>query len=273
MSISMSQPMVAVGLIGLQLTTTSLVVGFAKRDSPLRLGAIVAMLLAAYSQLSHPRVQHPIARPFLGAASVFLVIMYIDAALLSRWTFDAGRPTSSLGGLDPSLGRHDSTSAGSTSTSGPSRRAVARLRFGFDVALQSRFPGTPWAAKNTPGFARSRVPSRAWFLARNVLECALCIFLLRLSSSLGDPSQSAVLFSSARIPLAGNIIILDPSASPLSWIDLEQLGTRLLGVLGYWTVQYLIINLLYGSLATLAVALHITGVDVWPPVFGRLDES
>ncbi|KUI61968.1 hypothetical protein VP1G_09110 [Cytospora mali] len=273
----MSQPVFSVGIVGLQLITTSLVVGFARRKSPLRLGGISVMLLAAYSQLSRPRVHHPIARPFLGAASIFLVILYIDAAVLSRWTFEAQSPTSPLGGLDPRMRENpekneDANPPTSTkSTSTQSGSFAARLAFGFKIASQSRFPRTVWAAKGSPDFPQAIVPSRASFLIGNVLKCVTYILLLRLGNSLGDPSQSATLFSSANIPLAGNII--HPRTSPSTYIDLAQLGSRLLGVLGYWTVQYLIINLLYGILATFSVALHITNVDVWPPVFGRFNEA
>lgn len=273
---SMSQPVVAVGIVGLQLITTSLVVGFARRESPLRLGGIPVMLLAAYSQLSQPRVHHPIARPFLGAASVFLVILYIDAALLSRWTIESNSPTSPLGGLDPRLHDPDqnenvNTSTSTKSTSKQSGRLSARLAFGFNIALQSRFPCTVWAAKNIPDFPQSIVPSRASFLIRNILRCSSYVLLLRLVHSLGDSSQNGTLFSSTKIPLAGNII--HPRTSPSTYIDVAQLSARLLGVLGYWTVQYLIINLLYDILATLSVTFHITNVDVWPPVFGRLNEA
>jgi hypothetical protein len=272
----MPQPIAAVAIVALQLTTTGIVVGFAERDSLLRLGGMAIMLLAAHSQLAEERVQHPIARTFLGAASVFLVVMYVDATLLSRWTFDAKGPTSFLGGLDPNLGRsgqgkeQDSTK-GSETTESRSRNVAARLRFGFYVALQSRFPCTPWGVKHTQGFLSSEIPSRASFIAPILLKITICTLILRMGSSLGDPSQNAVLFSPTKVPLVGNII--DPTAGWSSCIDWEQLHIRLLAVLGYWTVQYLVINLLYDCLAVFAVALHITEVDVWPPVFGRGDEA
>lgn len=272
----MSHPIAAVAIVAFQLTTTSTVVGFTEHDSLLRLGAMAPMLLAAYSQLTEERVQHPIARPFLGAASVFLVVMYVDAALLSRWAFETKGPTSSLGGLDPALGRsgqgkvQDSTK-GSEITEQRSKSVVARLRFGFYVALQSRFPCTPWGVKHTQSFLSSEVPSRVSFITTTLLKITICTLILRMCSSLGDSSQNAVLFSSVKVPLIGNII--DPSAGWSSCIDWEELHIRLLAVLGYWTVQYLIINLLYDCIAVFSVALHITEVDVWPPVFGRGDEA
>jgi hypothetical protein len=130
------------------------VVGFAERDSLLRLGGLAVTLLAAHSQLAEERVHHPIARPFLGAASVFLVVMYVDAALLSRWTFDAKGPTSSLGGLNPVLersgqGKKQDSTNGSETNNRQSRGFLERLRFGLYVALQSRFPCTPWGVPST----------------------------------------------------------------------------------------------------------------------------
>lgn len=272
----MSRPIAAVAIVGLQLTTTSIVVGFTERDSLLRLAAMALMLLAAHSQLAEERVQHPIARPFLGAASVFLVVMYVDAALLSRWTFDNKGPTSTLGGLDPALGRsgqgkvQDSTE-GSEITGGRSKIVLGRLRFGFYVALQSRFPCTPWGIKHTQDLLSSEVSSRIPFITSMLLKITSCTLILRMCSSLGDSTQNSVLFSSIKIPLIGNII--DPTAGWSSCINWERLQIRLLAVLGYWAVQYLIINLLYGCLAIFSVALHITEVDVWPPVFGRADEA
>jgi hypothetical protein len=104
-----------------------------------------------------------------------------------------------------------------------------------------------------------------------LLKITISTLILRMGNSLSDPRQNAVLFSSAKIPVVGNII--DPTAGWPSCIDWEQLHIRFLAVLGYLTVQYLIINLLYDFLAVFSVALHITEVDVWPPVFGRLDEA
>lgn len=279
-------PVAALAIIALQVTITSLMVGFAAHNSLLRLGGLPITLLAAYSQLSEARVQHPVARPFVGAASVFLALMYIDTVLLSRWTFDAEGPTSSLGGLDPTLKRSDQgepeekdpTGEGEDFTQGPedaeqprSGSFAARLRFGLSIALQSRFPWTPWGVKHTRGFDRSEIPTREEFIRDVGLRMALFTVILWMGRPSGDPSQNCVLFSPDKIPMIGSVI--DPTAGWSGWIDREQLETRVMNVYGYWTVQYLIMTLLYDLVTISALALHITEVEMWPPLFGRLHEA
>lgn len=251
--------LVSIGLIGLQVTATAVVVGFASQRSLLRAAALAPMVIfTCYQFSSLERIQNPVGRAFLGAASVFLVILYFDAALLSRWTFDAQGPTSSLGGQSP-VNLHENTSTRDHSFPN-------RLRFGFHVSLQSRFPGTHWVVKNLPPFSRNDpvyVPGKATFLLRNTLKCLLYIFILRAISGLGNPEDNLVLFSSDQIPLLNR----------LGNVTMVELGTRLFSVLGYWAVQYMVVDFLYSVLAVVAVALHITNVDVWHPVFGSVGDA
>lgn len=280
------QAVVALAIIALHVTTTSLMVGFATRNSLLRLGGLPIALLAAYSQIFEPRVQHPIARPFVAAASVLLALMYVDTVLLSRWTFDANGPTSTLGGLDPTLKKFDQgkpeekdpTGEGEDSPEGSeaseqprSRSFAARLRFGFSIALSSRFPCTPLGVKHTRGFDRSEIPSREEFIRSMGIKMAICTLILWMGRPSGDPVQNWVLFSPHEIPMVGNII--DPAADWSSLVNWERLRIRSLDIHGYWAVQEIIISLLYDFSDTLAVALRITEVDSWPPLFGRLDEA
>ena len=190
--------------------------------------------------------------------------------MLSQWTFDARGPTSCLGGLTPispgqsELGKDSNDQKQSIRTS--SRGIIERFRFGLSISLQSRFPGTKWSVKNVPPFSRKDpgyVPSKARFLACNMLKCSAYIFILRLSSKLSKPAESPMLFTSSRICLF----------TRLTDISASELKIRLLGVLGYWTVQYLVIEVLFSILATLAVALYLMNVDVWPPVFGSISEA
>ena len=262
--------MVALGLVAVQLTTTSMVVGFTNPQSLLRPAALPPMMLYAFSQLSCvQQIQHPAGRAFLGAASVFLVILYIDLALLSRWTFNADGPTSSIGGLTPvdiSQSATESNSSERKSSQGVTQTVLARLRFGFRISLQSRFPGTKWPVKNIPPFSRhgpSHVPTKVDFLVRNALKCSIYILILRLSNRFGSPDQNPVLFSQNQIPFFTRL--RDVSAS--------EVGTRFLSVMGYWTVQYMVIQVLYSILAILAVTLRITDVKVWPPVFGSVGDA
>lgn len=252
----MWNPLVPLTLIVvLQFSTTAVIVGFANQRSLFRAAFLGPMIIATcYHFSTLERIQNSISKGFFGAASIFSVFLYLDAALLSRWTFQG--PTSPLGGLRRvnSQGKPPNTQTSSFSS---------RLRFGYWVSLQSRFPGTEWAVKNIPSFSKSNpayVPSRSAFLLRNTLKCLIFGFILRATNDLGNPQDNPTLFSSARIPLL----------TRLGDVTMSEFETRILGVLGYWVVEYLFIDVLYSILACVTVALHITDVEAWPPVFGSV---
>ncbi|KAI8631572.1 membrane bound O-acyl transferase family-domain-containing protein [Xylariaceae sp. FL1651] len=260
----------ASGILGLQVITTSTIVGFTRPSSVYRSAGLPISALLVYTQLSHiDSLKHPIGRSFLGAASVFLAILYIDVALLSRWSFEAQGPTSSLGGLTP-IDNQPIKSNGQCSQVKKSPRQlrdlVDRLFFGLQVTLQSRFPATNWPVKNIPPFYQRDphyVPSKVAFLIRNSLKCIIYIDLLRLTSRLGNPEDNPILFSQDHVPFFQR----------LGDISSTELQTRVLGVLGYWTIQYMVISVLYSTLAILAVVLGLSAVSEWPPVFGSVVDS
>ena len=268
--LAMGPPLLALTIIGLQVTTTSVVVGFTNPQSHLRYAALSLTTALAYSQFSYiEHIRNHVCRSFSGAASIFLIILYIDLALLSRWTFEAKGPTSSIGGQTPVKSGQNELESDSNKGKSKSREmssALCRLRFGFNVSLQSRFPGTNWPVKNIPPFSYTDpnyVPSRTGFLAVNIANCFLYISILRMVHNLGNPEENPTLFSSERVPLI----------SRLGSVSRMEMSTRVLGVVGYWTIQYIVINLLYSFLAVTAVSLRISDVGKWPPVFGRLEEA
>ena len=247
-----------------------MIIGFVSRASLLRLAALPLMVFSTYHQfIQLEQIRHPIIRAFFGAASVFAIVLYTDDVLLSQWTFDACGPTSSRGGLAPldSKGtKLEEDASEQRPLQSKVRSNLRRFRFGLRISLQSRFPGTPWAVKNLPPFSRKSldyVPTKINFLLYNMFKCCVYIMILRLCGELGNPAENPVLFSSARIPLFAR----------LGAISALETKTRVLGVLGYWIVQYLVIEVLYSILAVVAVTLHVTSVNVWRPVFGWVDEA
>jgi hypothetical protein len=274
LSCKMNHPILALALIFFKLTTTSLVAGFASREHLfLRAVGLVPQGFSAYHQIvslsSH--IRNPVSRAFLGAASVFLVILYIDAAILSRWAFAPQAPTSSLGGLTPVTLRDSSQTRKKTSTVEPWASFRKRLGFGFSIALQSRFPATPWASPQLPPFSKTdpkHTPTKSAFLLRNIIKCVLYVVCLRATSRLGNPDDNPVLFASHYIPLFSRLRLGGQAD-----ITRSELGTRLGAVLGYWVIQYLVIDLLYSLLAVVAVGLGVTDVRGWVPVFGSVADA
>ena len=265
-----SPGLLAVSIIGFQLTMTSVTVGFVKRESSLRSLAFLLMtMLASVQVLQSSTIEHPVCRTVSGAASAFLVVLYLDVALLSRWTFQAKGPTSSVGGLTAvktSRQKQDVADGRLFSETTARSSRIDALKFGLKVAVSSRFPATKWQVKGTPPFSRTdpaRIPGRTKFLARNLSKCALFIVILRSVSGLGDPNDNAFLFASRRIPLFAR----------RQSISTQELTTRVLGVAGYWTIQYLCIDVMYNVPATTAVMFNLTHVEEWPPVFGFVGDS
>ena len=96
-----------------------------------------------------------------------------------------------------------------------------------------------------------------------MLKCCLYIFILRESGKLSNPKENSILFFSSQVPFFRR----------LSDVSASEMKTRFLGVLGYWTFQYMVIDVLNAMLAVSTVALRLTSVDVWPPFFGSVDEA
>uniref|UniRef100_P9WEG8 Acetyltransferase fsoF n=1 Tax=Humicola fuscoatra TaxID=112175 RepID=FSOF_HUMFU len=270
----MNHTIISLALIFFQLTTTALVVGFTSREHLfLRAIGSVPQGFSAYHQIvflcSH--ISNPVNRAFLGAASVFLVILYVDAAILSRWTFASQSPTSSLGGLIPPTTRDTPKTQNNATTAETSASFLRKLSFGFLIALQSRFPATPWAVPRLPPFHKAdpkHTPTKSAFLLKNTTKCLVYLLLLRATSGLGNPDDNPVVFASDRIPLFSRLGDKGPGG-----ITLSEIGTRVGAVMGYWAIQYAVIDLLYSLLAVVAVSLHLTDVKGWVPVFGSVSDA
>ena len=257
--------LIAIGLVGLQITITSLVLGFTSRNSTLRPGALSLMILCAYVQLPYLQdLASPSFRAFAGGAGIFAVIVYIDTVLVHKWTFAAKGPTSSQGGLTPVEYRAPVKSR--TEGMGIIADSMERLRFGFCIGLQTRFPATEWPVKNLPTFSRKDlgyVPEKAEFLRGMIIRWIFFVIILDLRSLVGDDGNNAISFSSERISFF----------TRLASVSREEIMTRIISVSAYWIVQSVAIEVFYSTLAIVEVSLGLTAVNVWPPVFGSMGDS
>lgn len=257
--------LIATGLVGLQVTILTLILGFTARSSLLRPGALPLMIFLTYFQLPYVKnLDHPLYRAFLGATGVYVVIIYIDTVLLHRWTFEADGPTSSLGGLSPV--ETEASKKRQRERSGVIGDAMKRLRFGLGITLQCRFPATKWPVKNIPPFSRKNpgyIPGRDKFLRDMIIKWGAYVLILDLVSLISNDGDKSLIFSSTRIPFFTRLV--DMSG--------EEISMRIISVIAYWTIQYIVIEVTSGTFAIGAVALGITAVNVWPPVFGFLGDS
>lgn len=257
--------LIATGLIGLQVTILALILGFTTRNSLLRPVTLPLIIFLTCFQLPYvTNLEHRLYRGFFGATGIYVVIIYIDSVLLHRWTFEAEGPTSSMGGL--SFVEYGASEKRKRNRSGLIGDVLERLRFGLGIALQCRFPATRWPVKNIPPFSGNDpgyVPGRGRFLRNMAIKWGAYVLTLDLISLIGNDGHKSLTFSSTRIPLL----------TRLADVSGEEISTRIISVIAFWTIQYIMIEVVYGTFAMAAVTLGITAVEVWPPVFGSLGGS
>lgn len=267
---NMSSLSSAVTILTLQLWTMSIILGFTHAGANIRQVALAIIALCPVVQFKYlDGIEHPVLRAFIGAACIFVVVLYTDAVLIHKWEYEAQGPTSGAGGLIPVIPIHKSVaSKGGSRGGGWSPAVLPRLEFGIRLSLTSRFPATRWAVKNIPAFSGkdpTYIPSQWVFICTATTKLFLCILLIALLDFMPKSSteEKTNLFSSQKIPFFTRLVDVS---------DTEIL-IRLASVLGYWFVQYLVIQAAYYTLALPSVILGLTESKEWPPVFGSVGDS
>lgn len=265
----MSSLSLAFAILILQLCSMGIILGFTRAASNTRTAALAFIALCPVLQFHYMGdIQHPVLRAFIGAACIFVVVLYSDAALIHKWEFEAQGPTSGAGGLVPvSLEQkshvHQRPGGGEWS-----HEFLPRLKFGIRISLTSRFPATRWSVKNIPPFSARNatcVPSRRAFILTAATKLFLCTFLIALLDFMPKSSaqEKMSLFSFDRIPFFTRLVD----------VSRTEVLIRVASVLGYWFVQYLIIQAAYYTLALPSVVFGLTESKEWPPVFGSVGNS
>lgn len=248
----------------------SIILGFTHAGSYIRQAALAIIALYPLVQFKYlDGIEHPVLRAFIGAACIFVVVLYTDAVLIHKWEYEAQGPTSGAGGLVPVTPSDKSVvRKGGSHGGGWSPAVLPRLTFGIRMSLTSRFPATRWAVKNIPAFSErdaAYIPSKCAFIFTATTKLFLCILLIALLDFMpkSTTDEKTNLFSSQKIPFFTRLVDVS---------DTEIL-IRVASVLGYWFVQYLIIQAAYYTLALPSVILGLTESKEWPPVFGSVGDS
>lgn len=269
MIINMSPLSAAASILTFQLCTMSFVLGFTRAVSSTRPAALGIIALCPVVQFNHlDGIDHPVLRAFIGAACIFVVVLYTDAVLIHKWEFEAKGPTSAAGGLAPVSPKEQSPKSNGFGSGGWWQDLLSRLKFGFAMSLTSRFPATPWAVRNIPPFSRSNptyVPSRRAFIFIASTKLLVCVSLIALLDFMPKASteEKTSMFSPEKIPFFTRLAELSEA----------EILIRVASVMGYWFVQYLIIQAAYYTLALPSVILGMTESKEWPPVFGFVGDS
>ena len=97
-------------------------------------------------------------------------------------------------------------------------------------------------------------------MALKLTACILIIDIVALVPV--KPAQKSILFSGARVPLF----------AILWYVTGEEAVIRVGVSLSGWVIHYCILGAIYDTLAIVFVALVLTGVSAWRPIFGKLED-
>lgn len=201
---------------------------------------------------------------FVTIHTVGMILQYVDYGLISRWAFNAQGPTSLRGGQYTRTRSPASFSADERETKSPT--VWARIKWGLFAATAWRAVGTPWEVKNTPTFDKrepKRIPTRRKFLGHTLAKLMLCLLVLDALSLGQKPENNATDFTWQKVAIFAR------------WreVSIEEISSRIIISLLCWASMYCIIQAVYCSMALIAVAIYITPIDAWPPLFGSIKES
>lgn len=247
-------------LLLLLLSLSALTIGFTEPASPLRPALLPVLILLVYRilPLCLPATNNVLLAALLASPSISFLFQYLDAALLSQWSFRAGGPTKDDRAVDqiPRKGKEKEKEM-------PWVRG--RLKFGIYTATSPLYIGTPFEANGIPYFDAkdpTYVPSRARFLQQKAFVVLVCYLVLDAMTLVARPELNQILYHADRI-------------SMLNWKNWseEQLGVRVGSTLGYWICLYCVVQAYMGVAGLLTVGMGASGVDLWRPAFGRVGEA
>jgi hypothetical protein len=230
-----------------------LVLAYTHANSLIRVAAvplIIQIFVWAVALDSKPGIRK-LYRVFLSDWATVVLLQYIDTALISRWEWQYGGPTSSRGGNQVLPSR---TPAGS------------RLIWAGQVALNQRWTNSAWAIKNIPPFSSRQpeyVPSRSRFVAQRLsIAAATYIVVNILSSGEADATELQSLFSQDSVPLF----------SRMSQVTVEEIAQRCIVTLTVWATTYCILTTIYNVISAFVVGVHLYEPSDWRPLFGSLGQ-
>lgn len=201
------------------------------------------------------------------AAIMNLLMHYVECALIAKWNFTTQSPTSSAA-PQMSVGKRNTRSESTITTQTHGGTFRERFRFGYVVLTSSRNIGTPYMVKGTPEFSPedpNYIPSRRAFLFRKAAIILLAFLTLELTSQAAQPLEyNEVVFSAEAVP------IFRGSRENLTR---EKIIFRLVTVMGYWLVFYMVVNGIISFFNFLNVALGIEDVRSFRPNFGPIREA
>ena len=249
--------------------TVILTVAFTSSSSTLRHAILPILVVGAYPAVLYCSnvVHRNTWAGFVCGDIVFGLLHYVEVALISKWSFEAQGPSSGAKLLEtPRKIQRDESQVRSKSLSWS--QVWERLKFGYMVKTSSRNEGTPWVVKNIPPFSTKDarfVPSRRYFYWHKLAKIGFTFLFVDLLSQKSKPlEENAQLYSAKKVQIF---------TGDRNNLTMEQILIRLITVILYWISTAFVIDAVSDIFAVLSVALHIKGVEHYPPLFGPVREA
>jgi hypothetical protein len=247
------------------------------------------LLYGIPSSIEHAWVQHPFFALVLPFALHILLLAYTGPSSILRWAllpifalnikcyhslslqvmdtrasaagFEGPMILLFLGAVDSLLiqglyldaGKHEC----SRGTGASADAWSSRLKWAAHVVWSYRSIGTPRQAKNLPRFGAGR-PSRGTFILQRVLAAAGNYVVLDIISAM--PPYRVTPEAAWLLP-------------PRKYFTLEDLWTRAVTTLLFWTTLRVTIAMLYNAISIVGVATFLNEPEDWPPYFGSVTQS
>ena len=194
---------------------------------------------------------------------------FLDAALISRWSFDAQGPTSAKGGM-LHIVKLDHDASNIEKRRDRSNRAwLKRLAFGcwISLPLSPRLVNTRWQVTGTPEFPARRLPSRSESMRKAFFRLLTCLVIFDLYGTLNgkdDPKNKTnqELFNWSRVPLFARF----------SAVSGQEILVRIGVSFSMWFLGACVLQAIYSAMEIVAVGSGLTGVEGWKPLFGNLSD-
>lgn len=226
-----------------EVSITSVIVGFARPHSIVRLAALPLIIWCPYSvifsALQHMRVHWA---SLLSGTAVGFALQYVHLVLLSQRSFQ----------------QDDTTKA--PYRQGILQTAWNRLKFGFSSTFSFRDINLPTQVKNVPEFSKGlgQVPSRKGFILQQMITAIICGLVLDISAIQSPPPDNADIFAWENVPLlTGSHNMTGP-----------KVILKLVTTLVYWVNMYCVMQFVTSLFAIIAVGLNISYVAQWRPLYG-----
>lgn len=256
------QALLSIGVLGFTHPTSAI------RTVAVLLSCVFPLLLffPSYPVFDHSR---PLSAFFAGNTLGFF-LQFLDAGIISRWSFDARAPTSPKGGMPHIVKYNHDPSHSRRTKDRPNRAWLERLAFGSWIALPlgPRLVNTRWQVTGTPDFPARRVPSRSkllWRASLRLIACLLIFDLVGIMNGKDDPAnnkKNQELFDWSRVPFFARF----------SAIDGQEIMVRIGVSFFMWLIGYCVVQAIYSAMEIVALGSGLTEVEGWKPLFGSLSD-